>query len=154
MVIYLTKVLLLRFFLAVSPYRAGFQHIMRKIFWFSLYCSNHPDLSVIAFQRLTMKETCCIFALSMNLFMSHFSIYSLAVKLKMTHLSEQSALIFCFSSEHSKLPRAFNLSSFNITACPLYAQLELPHVLYLSSLFTRRNYLCLSLSQNARRNER
>ena len=37
-----------------------------------------------------MEKTCWFFALSMNLFMSYFSIYSLAVKLKMTHPSEQS----------------------------------------------------------------
>ena len=96
------------------------------------------------------EKTCWIFALSMNLFMSHFSIYSLAVKLKMTHPSGQSALIFCLSSEHSKLPHASNLSSYNyrmssicaalITACPLSEQF----------VYTPQLSLSLSLSLKTR----
>ena len=60
----------------------------------------------------------------------------------MTHPSEQSALIFCLSSEHSKLPHAFNLSSYNyrissicaalITARPLSEQFVYTPQLYLS----------------------
>ena len=98
--------------------------------------------------ELNHKETCWIFALSMNLFMSHFSIYSLAVKLKMTHPSGQSALIFCLSSDHSKLLHSSNLSSYNyrmsfictalITACPLSEQFVYTPQLSLSlSLKTR-----------------
>ena len=85
--------------------------------------------------------------------MAYFLIYSLAVNPKMTHLSEQSALIFCLSSEHSKLPRAFNLSSYNYRISSICAAINIECPLSEQFVCTPQLPISLSLSQNARGNE-